>query len=639
MDMNISELDNQLGGRLSGIIIEEVRKRYEWSNRVISKRIGKWREIDNVLTTYIPDEIVSSKLRTNNKEKTLVFNIPMSLAIKDLFLTTLYNIFLRGKVIHYIKGVGKDINARIKGALLERVIARQDLWFKKRLKLDVIFGHAITYGIGRGCVRWTKRLLNRINEDKLQATQLLGMLSGIGGIGLDLLKNNSIEQDILFEGSEIVPIHPYNIITDPNVPLYSSTEPEYQGWIWTCSKYELLKLQRDPENMFFNCENIETDNSYTGIYNTNNTNNAGTREKPVECISMCIRIIPNEFFKVNFISDKVENWMFTVANEKTVIQAFKLPYAHGNFPIIDLTVSDTDTVFPVSKLESIYPFQVFASWLLKSRADSIINSINGKIIVDNSKVNIDDILNPTMGNIIRLKNTAYGDTDIRRYITQLQFQDITQQYLNDITILDALTKQGTGATDIMFGDMSKMPERPTQLGINAIINASYGRISRIAMIINEMFMRELGYQMCFNTQQFMSKEVFVPIAGYRYEQELKKEFGTNENVSDLLVDPELIKNIYFEIEPTTNIEPHDTDTQALVQLMQILMQNPQASATVMANYDLARIFATVMRKLGIENLEDYKIEVKPDEQILEQQQQGNLIPVEKPNPTETITGD
>jgi hypothetical protein len=150
-----------------------------------------------------------------------------------------------------------------------------------------------------------------------------------------------------------------------------------------------------------------------------------------------------------------------------------------------------------------------------------------------------------------------------------------------------------------------MPERPTQLGINAIINSSYGRLSRFAMIINEMFLKEIGYQMCYNTQQFMSKEVFVPIAGYRYEKELRKEFGLNKDTFDICVNPEQLK-ISFEIEPKTSIEPLDTDIQGLIQLMQILLQVPELATNTLKSYDLSRIFATVMRKMGIENIEDYK---------------------------------
>ena len=628
---NLNLLPNS---KLSQIICQELKKRYDWSNQYKMKRISKWKEIDAVLTAYMPDNINTTTIKDNRSEKVLTFNIPLSLAVKEIFLTTLYNIFLKGNIIHYIKGIGGDIKSRIAGALLERVIAKQDVWFNKRLMLDAIWGDAITYGIGRGILRWKKRTIKKEVNNNI-FNPLLSLLAQSENVNTKLLYKNLMEEDILFEGTEISPISPYDIIIDPRVKHYNSQEAEYSGYVWKTNKYDLIRLEQDAENMMFNCRYIQPQQStiYSNDWKTNNDN---TTEKPVECITICIKIIPNEFFQTNIISDKVENWLFTITSDNVVIQAHELNYYHGSFPIVDCTIGDTSEIFPISKLESIYPFQIYASWLLKTRAESIINSVNGKFVVDNSKVNIEDILSTKRNNIIRVKSTAYGEMDVRRYIHQLQFPDTTQQYLQDISIIDAISKQGIGATDIMQGSMTGLPERPTQLGINAIINSSYGRLSRFAMIINEMFMKEIGYQMCYNTQQFMSKEIFVPIAGYRYEEELRKEFNISEDVMDIAVDREKIK-ISFEIEPKTNLEPVDTDLQGLLQLMQILMQNPNVTAQTMQSYDLTRIFATVMRKLGIENLEDYKLEVKPDEEVINQAQQGNIVPVEKFNPQELYT--
>ena len=618
---------------ISSIICEEVKKRYEWSNEVKSKKIPKWREIDNILTAYIPDNINSNSVsvKTSKGEKELIFNIPTSLAIKEIYLTTLYNIFLKSNAIHYIKGIGGDIRARVAGALFERVIAKQDFWFKKRLMLDAIWSDCLSYGISRSVLRWKKRTINKVRE--LDNTlKIIGMMEGID---LRTIERKFTDTDILFEGTELVPISPYDMILDARSPHYNMDSAEYAGWVWKTSKYELLKMEQDPENMMFNCRYIIPQK--TTIY-SERKNYDNTTESPVECITLCLRIIPNEFFGVNHISDRVENWLFTITSDDVVIQCHELNLLHGNFPVVDCVIGDTNEILPVSRLEIVYPFQLYASWLLKTRAESIINSINGKIIVDNSKVELSDVQDPRKHNFIRVKSTAYGEMDVRKYISQLQFSDTTQQYLNDIAIIEMLCKQGIGTTDIMHGNMTGMPERPTQIGINAIINASYGRVSRFAMIINELFMKEIGYQMCYNTQQFMSKDVFVPIAGYRYEQELKKEFGVTEDISDICVKPEMLK-IAFEIEPKTQLEPIDTDTQGLVQLMQILLQVPEISAKTLQSYDLSRIFATVMRKLGIENLEDYKIEVKPDEEILTEAQKGNIVPVEKYNPQELLIGD
>ena len=66
----------------------------------------------------------------------------------------------------------------------------------------------------------------------------------------------------------------------------------------------------------------------------------------------------------------------------------------------------------------------------------------------------------------------------------------------------------------------------------------------------------------------------------------------------------------------------DVNEASMVKTMMAVDGIPQQIA---ADYRVSSVFADVMRKLGIENIDDYRIEVMPDEQVVAQQQAGTLV--------------
>ena len=103
----------------------------------------------------------------------------------------------------------------------------------------------------------------------------------------------------------------------------------------------------------------------------------------------------------------------------------------------------------------------------------------------------------------------------------------------------------------------------------------------------------------------------------------------------MTINPWDIANLTFEVEPRTAIRPGIDDTAAMGELMKTLMAVEGVGQTIASKYDPDRIFAALIRKLGFEDIEDFRneggqmpvpnVQVMPDQMVQQQAQMGNLV--------------
>ena len=637
-------LDLTPGSEHSSIIVDKVKERAGWSDEERSKSIPKWQEMDRVLTGYMPADAYDKKAVARDPRKQLTFVVPMTFAMRETFQTVFMDTFCREDAIHLMKGVGSP-DARVYGALYERAIARQSDWFKERLHLDTVTGDAVTYGRGHAVLRWKKlRGPAPVTEeiDELTALALLGhgQRRKVGEFV------TMLQQDrILREGTEMVPISPYDAINDPRVGVNRLDDSEFLGWRWSANLYQILRWERDPEERFFNGTHLREMRGVDGGHGSEfdwigrdaRGGDGETSEKrdsvpnAVDLLTMCVDFIPADWFGEGH-ADEPQKWQFTIAPEGIVVQAFKLDHWHGQFPRRDLALNDGHLASQVSHLQTTYAFQKFSSWLLKSRAEAVLTLLNGKVFVDNSKVDIKSVMRPGVGGVVGVNGTAYGEFDIRKAIHQLDFKDPTLNHMANIAELDQIARNGIGVGDMVQGRMDQLPDRPTKSGLNTAFTQMAGRLARLCVIMDEQFLREVGWQMAYNTQQWMGQEVFVPITGGRYEQELRRRFGVPSGDADIAVSPEAL-NICFEIESRTALRPGLNDQSAMAELVKTVLAGPGVIEQFTSEYRVSDLIAQAFTEAGIKNMEDYRaapgmgIETMADEQVIAQADAGNLVPV------------
>lgn len=637
-------LDLTPGSEHSAVICAKVKERVGWSDEARSGSIPRWHEMDRVLTAYMPADAYDQAAVKRDPRKQLTFVVPMTFAMRETFQTVFVDTFCREDAIHLIKGVGSP-DARVYGALYERALARQSDWFKERLHMDTVVGDAVTYGRGHAVLRWKKlRGPAPVTEevDELLALALLGHghRRRVGEMV------TMLQQDrILREGTEMVPVSPYDAVSDPRVGVNNLDDSEFVGWRWGAGLNLLLRWERDPEERFFNGtylrEQRGPDSGYGDEFDWIGRDQRGgdgkssrdTESAPgqLDLLTMCVDFIPADWFGEGH-PDEPQKWQFTIAPDGVVVQAFKLDHWHGQFPRRDLALNDGHLAAQVSHLQTTYAFQKFSSWLMKSRAEAVLTLLNGKVFVDNSKVEIRDMLKSGVGGVVRVNGTNYGDFDVRKAVHQFDFRDPTVNHMQNIAEIDQIARNGIGVGDMVQGRMDALPDRPTKSGLNTAFTQMAGRLARLCLIADEQFMRDVGWQMAFNTQQWMGREVFVPIAGGRYEQELRRRFGVPSGDADIAISPGAL-NIAFEIESRTALRPGVNDQAAMAELVKTVLAGPGVLERFSAEYRVTDLIAQAFAEAGIKNMEDFRAgpgmdaQVMQDEDVLAQAEAGNLVPV------------
>jgi len=621
----------------------------ENSKRVLDGMKPEWKKLDWSLNAYVPLDEAESITKTKDWRKPVSVVVPMTFASRETFLTYLHSAFIQNP-IHRYRGHG---DSRVATMLLERVIAKQCQWFKEILKLNTLWSDGLTYGVGAAHTRWAKHRVKRTittEVDDLLQEALKGTpySSKMG----DIIRY--LEDDVAYEGTRLDNIDPYHLLLDPNCTPNDYQDAEFIGWMAKTSMFDLMRREADPEERMFNVKAVRMLGERNAVFSRYFDEESGrdTRQKntdidvedglkstnPVHLIHMYITLIPKEW---NLGDEETpEIWQFTVAGDNVIIQADRLDLDHGMYPVI-LCAPNTDghAVLPVSYLATTYGLQQTIDWLTTSRIANVRKCLNNELIVDPARVEMKDILNPEPGKVIRLKRSSFNGEPINSYVQQLQVQDVTVNHMNDAGIMIDLLRQANGTTDIAMGNLSAMPERPTAAGIDAAKSGALSRLQRIANIIGVQAMDDLAWMHAYNTIQFMDQTVYADVTG-RYEQQLRTAYGVPQGtMGDIPVTP-FDLSPYFDVEPHDGALPNNENVQAWTQILQTMMGVDGVAQELVGRSDVMGIFQHWARIAGAGDLNEFiqqgganvQPQVMPDQQLQQQVQAGNMVPMSEMGP-------
>ena len=634
------ELDLRPASELSQRIVSNVIRLARQAREVSDQFVPECKAIDQTLDAFMPEDEWDEKVRAHDSRRPTTIVVPMTFAMREMFQTYMSKAFMGGDAIQRCRGKG-SANAHIQGAKLELVGARQSLWFRDPLYMNTFFGDAFTYGRSMVALNWSKHKgPSSVNTEVSQLLQKVlrsrGMTSRVGEV------IRSLEERILFEGVSLQPLDHYQTFYDPSVPPEDIQKSAFVGWIYEMTPFDLLRRERDPEENLFNGRYVRylsqggggTSDLWAreGIRGTKggtkSTEPSESRNR-VHSIVMIVDLIPDDDQWQMGDGEYPERWRFEVSGNKVVIRADRLEYRHGMMPVAACAPnSNGHCAFPIGHLTTTYGFQKFADWIMKARMDAVNTILNGLIFYDASKVDEDDLLNPGMGKLVRINQSAYGEGGIDRYVHQMQIADPTVGHLGDIGTLDTMARNYNGTGDIIMGVMDNLPERPTKGGINTMAAQALSRLQRLAQIIDYQGLQSLAWQKFFNTQQFMSEDVYVPIIG-NYEKDLRREYG---DAREILITP-LDVDVAFEVIPYTSSAPVD-DISAQSEVVKTLFAVEGVGAQIAMEYRVGDIFQAVMRKMGFDDIGEFrtanggqplKLQVLPDQQVQQQVQAGNFV--------------
>ena len=617
-------LDLKPGSDFHNTLRDKIWQRANESRLEISKRFPYWREIDKTLTTYIPLKDYEENIKSEDDTKPVSIVFPYTYSILESLLTYLTMAFFQDPIFQY-EGVESDDT---QGAmLLELVIKLHCIKNKVPLAIHTILRDSLAYGVGIGIPGWRK-LYGR--------KPIKSSIITLSDFGERVENNIEMVDSLLFEGNDLTNIDPYMWLPDPSVSSVDIQKGEFIGWVDRDNYMNLLGEESEPEQGLFNVKYLKNkkdkrstlalDQSDREIRHggsselnrsmTNSTN-------PVDVIKMYINLIPKDWKLSD--SEYPEKWYFELASDDVIIACNRADHNHGMYPIsVASPEFDGYSIAPIGRLEILHGLQHVLDFEFNSHIANVKKAINDMLIVDPYLVNINDLKDPRPGALIRLRRPAWG-RGVDKVVQQLMVNDITRANIGDSTYITSMMDRVSGADQSMQGALRQGgPERLTGQEFRGTRGSAMSRLQHISMTIGMQFMQDIGTMFAAHTQQYMSQDTYVRIVG-RHAEALQKNFGANSkkvSIYDLAINYDLIVR--------DGSIPGGNFSEAWIDLFKTIGTSEELSQ----QFDVTRIFMYIAGQLGAKNIEDFKRnvdrvqgQVMPDEQVAQQAQAGNLVPI------------
>jgi hypothetical protein len=339
---------------------------------------------------------------------------------------------------------------------------------------------------------------------------------------------------------------------------------------------------------------------------------------------MYINLIPKDW-KLGE-SEYPEKWFFALSADDVITSCHRANHNHGMYPLAVASPEfDGYSSTPFGRMEILYGLQNTLDFLFNSHVSNVRKSINDMLVVDPYLVNINDLKDPEPGKLIRLRRPAWGH-GVDKVVQQLTVQDITRANIADSAYITQWMDRISGADQSMQGSLRQGgPERLTRSEFQGTRGSAVSRLQRLAMIIGLQFMQDVGTMFAVHTQQYMSKTTYVKITG-QYEEQLLQRFGKKR----VPVSPMDIAVNYDTLVRDGSI-PGGNFSESWITLFQTIATTPELHQ----QFDIFRLFTYIAQQMGAKNVDDFKkvvdqtqIQQMPDEQVEQQVQAGNLVPLE-----------
>lgn len=640
-------IDFHPGHKLSNKLVEYILDIAKNAMDVQRKASGEWDRVENSMEAYVDLNEYEKSLVGKHSKRPVGLVVPMLYAAHETMMTYFSGMFT-SHPIHKIRGLG-SVDAVAKGALLERVLTWQHIMWKTGLDIQTVISDSIKYGSGFATLEWRKHVGKTGVQEEI--TELLEVLlqdslpdHKVGDVA------RMLEDKVLWEGNKLIPIDRYKFFIDPAINYHNLEKARYFGWWDIESVYDLSRREKDDEEYLFNLKYllhyVEQGNGNDEMNDFYQLSKRGSRhggqgydrlatdktKGSSDVITIEVDLIPRDWKLGD--STTPERWRFRIGARKVIIQAHKCNYMHnmpnvlGAFPL-----NDGHGQIPISVLFQLMGLEDTACWLLNTRLDNVAKTMNDMLIVNPHAFEWEDVINQAPGKLIRLSQQFYYNrAPLEAFIKQLQVSDVTQGHIGDFGMMSSLIKELSGTTNLTQGIMQGMPERPTERGMDIAARGSTSRMQYLGNRIGLQFLQDLGIQEAYNTIQFMGEDVIVETHG-RDQQKIFDMYGIG--TKNVKVRPTDL-DFPFMVMPPGGILPGMENVQAITQVMQTLMNSPDAVMEVTKNNDITRLFSYWARLSGFEDVEEFErtvpagggpqVSVQPDEQVQQQVQAGNMVP-------------
>jgi hypothetical protein len=241
-----------------------------------------------------------------------------------------------------------------------------------------------------------------------------------------------------------------------------------------------------------------------------------------------------------------------------------------------------------------------------------------------------DIYTAQPGLRMRVRADQLGNQpkSLSEIVHQLHVHDVTAGFWNDIGLQSQVVKQALGAPDVMQGMPARGGHTATEMG--GVIQHARTRAGQLAARMWGQGMVQLGKLEISDMQQYLSEP-----GCYRLADDAARRWDAlTDGESRALIGPDGIQG-RIEVAPVDVTAP--VQREQLGEMWMRLAMTVAQNEVLSMKYDADEMFEEAARLLGAKNIRDFKrrlglpellqTRVLPDEQVLEQADRGNLIPL------------
>jgi len=520
--------------------------------------------------------------------------------------------FMQDPIIEY-EGVGPEdvVGAR----LLTQLISHQVKHARMGLNLHTQFRDDTAYGFGVVAPMWERYY------GKKPRLEQYGRVNQDGVLEITREKKVIDNDVLLYEGNTLMNINPYLYLPDVSVPIHEPEKGESVGWIEESTIADLQRSEADKNGMYFNIKylkEIDARSNYTVVgkkQNTRNRSNNNLVNQEADIVWMYVDLIPKDWGLGT--EETLHKYLFGLGGDEVIVALERVDYMHGRTPVcVCASNFDGYSSTPTSKLSVVHDIQRLINFMYTSHVHNIRKALNDMFLIDPSIINYYDLIDPEPGKVVRTRRAAWGNQMLDQAFKQLDVRDITQQHVQEAGILGQLMRRVSATGEALQGGYSDRTTRISAREAGGAIGASLSRFQKNAQLIDMQSMQPLAMILAAHTQEFMENETYIKVTGdwpEKYGADLDKDERLHINPLDLLID--------YDIMPTNGQIPGSEDPKVWTELFQIASQNPVISQSM----DWVKMFKHIGRNLGAKNVDDFIVEVQPDEQVRRAQLQGNLI--------------
>jgi len=618
-------LDIKPGSELSKKILAETRDRVLFSKNRFQARHLAWSRAEEKTLAYLKERDIDAKRRqareNEGKPQYTTIVLPYSFGMLMTAHTYWTTVFLgRSPVFQY---TGRHGESEQQTQAIEALI---DYQLQVGGLLPVLYVWLLDvgkYGVGIVGNYWDRE--ESIVSEIVEEPQLI-----VGMVPTGRTRKKKRSRRVTgYVGNRLYNVRPYDFFPDPRVPVNRFQDGEFVAVYNELSWNTLVK--RADQGFFVNIEEARRHTRGGGAMQRvpgssqldladssalfSGLDMAQTKASDVVSIyEMTIELIPSKW-KLGR-SDFPEKWVFTTTSDfQVVLGAQPLGAFHNKFPfqVLEFEVEGYALVNRGIS-EILDPVQRTMDWLINSHMYNVRKTLNNQFIVDPSRVVMKDLMEGMAGGIVRAKAEAYG-TDLRGSVVQLPVVDVTQTHLRDLGVMLQVGQRAVGISDQLMGALN-VTGRKTATEIRTSSTFGINRLKTEAEYFSALGWAPLAQMLVQNSQQYYDLEKKFRLVG---------DLATQAGPQFIDVNAETIQGFY-DFVPVDGTLP--VDRFAMAGLWKELLASAAQFPAVLQQYDVGKIFSWVAQLAGLKNIQQFKVQMVPDQQVQAQQQAGNIIPMQ-----------